>query len=63
VSTSKTAVEKASHKKHARLFASSGENIAGNNTPEAMDRSGSQRVLLPSSRRSLTYSQVLRTTQ
>jgi hypothetical protein len=55
LSTSGTAVEKASHKKHARLFASSGEGIAGNNTQKAMDRSGSSRVLLPSNRLSLNY--------
>jgi hypothetical protein len=36
LSTSGTAVEKASHKKHARLFASSGEGIAGNNTQKAI---------------------------
>jgi hypothetical protein len=46
LSTRRPAVEKASHKKHARLFASSGESIAGNNILKAIDRSGSQQVLL-----------------
>jgi hypothetical protein len=39
-------VEKASHKKYARLFASSRESIAGNKILKAIDRSRSQQVLL-----------------